>query len=184
MITRCGTAIFLNGASSSGKTTIARQIQRTLKFPYLYLSADSFINQLPESYRTNIEYLIVALPQLMIGFHASSVSIIRAGNNAIIDTVLQEPSWVLPCVRTFAGIKVIFVGVHCSLDVLEAREKERGDRQIGIARYQHNRVHTHDTYDIQVDTSAMSIDECVSVICGYVNSGKQPSAFKKLRELK
>ena len=184
MITICGSAIFLNGASSSGKSTIAREIQRTLKVPYLHISADVFINQLPETYRTNDEYLIVALPQLMTGFYASSVSIIRAGNNAIIDTALLEPSWVLPCVRMFTGINVIFVGVLCSLDVLEARGKERGDRQIGIARYQHNRVHTHNTYDIQVDTSEMSIDECVSMICGYVNSGKQPSAFKNLRKLK
>jgi chloramphenicol 3-O phosphotransferase len=183
MITRCGSAIFLNGASSSGKSTIAKETQKAMSIPYLHLSLDAFIDQLPEAYRTT-EYLIVALPQLLAGFHASSVAIIRAGNNVIIDHGLVESGWVPPCVRAFAGIKVIFVGVRCSLDVLEAREKERGDRNIGTARYQHNRIHTHDTYDIQVDTSEMSIDECVSKICRYLKSGRQPSAFRKLGKMK
>jgi chloramphenicol 3-O phosphotransferase len=182
MITRFGSVIFLNGASSSGKSTIAREIQKVMSIPYLYLSFDAFIDQLPEAYRTN-EYLLVSLPQLLAGFHASSVAIIRAGNNVIIDHGLQEPSWVLPCVRAFDGVKVFFVGVRCSLDVLETREKRRGDRTIGTARYQHKRIHTHDTYDIQVDTSEMSIDECVSKICGHVKSGRQPSAFKRLRKV-
>jgi chloramphenicol 3-O-phosphotransferase len=43
-----GTIIFLNGTSSSGKTSIARALQKSLDEPYLYLSVDSFLDMLPE----------------------------------------------------------------------------------------------------------------------------------------
>jgi chloramphenicol 3-O phosphotransferase len=34
----------------------------------------------------------------------------------------------------FAGLDVIFIGVHCPLEELERREKERKDRRKGEAR--------------------------------------------------
>lgn len=117
----------------------------------------------------------------MAGFNASNAAIARAGNNVIIDHVLQESSWVAPCVKAFKGLQVVFVGVRCSLDVLESREKVRVDRQAGVARYQYDRVHSHETYDVEVDTSKMTVEQCVSVIREYVCSDKRPAAFEKLR---
>ena len=35
--------IFLNGASSSGKTTLGRALQQTLDQPYFYLSSDQLV---------------------------------------------------------------------------------------------------------------------------------------------
>ena len=46
-------------------------------------------------------------------------------------------------VSALDGLRVVFVGVCCPLDVLESREKERGDRQIGTARYQYDRVYAN-----------------------------------------
>ncbi len=178
-----GMVIFLNGASSSGKSTIAGELQTALAEVFLYVSVDAFLNQLPEASLSDQEYFSRALPNLLAGFNASSAAIARAGSNIIVDHVLQEPSWVLPCVRTFEGIEVVFVGVHCPLDLLEEREKARGDRHIGLARYQYDRVHSHNTYDIEVDTSEMNVDECVSVIRKYVESGKRPAAFRTLSEM-
>ena len=77
----------------------------------------------------------------------------------IIDHVLQEPEWIAPCVREFKSVKVVFVAVRCPLDVLEIREQARCDRRVGLARYPYDRVHSHDTYDLEVDTSTMYVDE-------------------------
>ena len=178
-----GSVIFLNGTSSSGKSTIAKALQKSLDEPYLHVSLDGFLNQLPIHYLENEKYLSGALPILLAGFDASNAGIARSGNNVIVDHVLQEPSWVAPCVKAFEGLDVVFVGVRCSLDILESREKARGDRQLGTARYQHDRVHSNKEYDVEVDTSGMTVEQCVSVIREYVCSGKRPTAFGRLRAL-
>jgi chloramphenicol 3-O phosphotransferase len=178
---RTGKVIFLNGASSSGKTTIAKELQKEAQEPYLHLSIDAFLHQLPSSLLEDRAALAREFPRLLAGFNSSSAAIARAGNNIIVDTVLQEPSWIAACVVSFEGLEVFSVGVKCSLEALESREKTRGDRREGMARYQHNRVHSHGVYDIEVDASALPLGECVSRILKYVQSGVQPSAFRKLQ---
>jgi chloramphenicol 3-O phosphotransferase len=176
-----GKVIFLNGASSSGKTTIARELQK--EAPYLNLSVDAFLHQLPSSFLEDDTAFARALPRLLAGFNSSSAAVARAGNDIIVDTVLQEPSWLAPCVLAYEGLEVLFVGVRCAPAVLESREKSRGDRREGMARYQHDRVHSHGEYDIEVDTSAMPLSECVSRIVKYGQSGIRPSAFNKLQAM-
>jgi chloramphenicol 3-O phosphotransferase len=39
-----GRAIFLNGASSSGKSTLAKALQRALEEPFLHVSSDQFVS--------------------------------------------------------------------------------------------------------------------------------------------
>jgi chloramphenicol 3-O phosphotransferase len=56
------------------------------------------------------------------------------------------------------------VGVHAPLDVLEARELARGDRAIGLARWQFARVHQGVAYDFEVDTSTATPDACAQAI--------------------
>ena len=85
-----------------------------------------------------------------------------------------------PCVTAFEGIEVFFVAVRCPLEILERREKTRGDRREGMARYQHQQVHSHGIYDIEVDTSAISSSECAARILERMRSGPPPSAFGSL----
>jgi len=181
MCERTGKVIFLNGTSSSGKTTIAKELQKVFQEPYLHVSLDAFLLQLPETFLMNRERFIQELPLLLAGFHSSCAAIARTGNNIIIDTVLQEQCWVTPCVRAFEDLKVVFVAVRCSIETLESREKARGDRSVGMARYQYDRVHSHGVYDLEVDTSIMSLETCISTILKYVQSEEQPHAFRKLR---
>jgi chloramphenicol 3-O phosphotransferase len=181
MSERTGNVIFLNGASSSGKTTIAKELQKAGREPYLHVSIDAFLHQLPLSALEDQAALFREFPRLLAGFNSSSAAIARAGNNIIVDSVLEEPSWVAPCVKAFEGLEVLFVAVRCSLEALERREMERGDRRRGMARYQYERVHFHGTYDVEVDTSTMPLDACVSRILETARSGNAPSAFRQLR---
>ena len=48
--------IFLNGASSSGKTSLARALQEAWDGPLIYWSLDHVISQLPFSYTGEGEY--------------------------------------------------------------------------------------------------------------------------------
>jgi chloramphenicol 3-O phosphotransferase len=48
--------------------------------------------------------------------------------------------------------------------VAEQREKARGDRPIGNARGQYALVHSFRQYDLEVDTSLASPEECAQTI--------------------
>ena len=120
------------------------------------------------------------IPAVLSGLHGSVASLAQSGNNILVDHVLQEVGLLKECVETWVGLDVLFVGVKCPLEIAEQREKKRGDRSIGTARYQFERVHIHDLYDIEIDTSILSVDECVTRIIELVNDKPKESAFQNL----
>lgn len=182
---KIGRIIFLNGTSSSGKTTIAKALQDKLTEPFMYVSVDDFFHMYPEKFLnpTNQEEALTLarlVPAVISGLHRSVTSLAQSGNNILVDHVLQENEWLKECVENWAGSDVLFVGVKCPLEITEQREKERGDRNIGTARYQFERVHAHGLYDIEVDTSILNVDECVSRIIVLMSDKPKECAFQEL----
>lgn len=175
-----GKIIFLNGTSSSGKTTIAKKLQDFFEEPYLYVSVDNFLHQLSERFLKSQNVMDRELSSLISGFHASVAAMAQAGNRVLLDHVLQEEVWLKDCLNRFASVQVIFIGVKCPLEELERRETERVDRQKGLAKYQFDKVHRHKIYDVEIDTSKLTIQECVDKITKYLESNKKSEAFKKL----
>ena len=57
-----------------------------------------------------------------------------------------------------------FVGLFAPIEILEQRERDRGDRQIGLARWQYDRVHAGVEYDLEIDTSLSSAEGCARKI--------------------
>ena len=72
-------------------------------------------------------------------------------NNTTLDEVLLDGEAEYPAL--LAPFELHMVGVFAPLEVLEARERERGDRMIGLARWQYERVHRDMTYELEIDTS-------------------------------
>ncbi len=60
---------------------------------------------------------------------------------------------------------VRFVGLFAPLDVLEARERARGDREIGLARWQYERVHRDMIYDLEIDATDRPPRDIAQAIC-------------------
>lgn len=203
-----GTVILLNGASSSGKTSLAKALQRLFEEPYLYASADTFIFMLPGPGR----YLAFDLPdgganypgfhlttvdddghpslvihagpvarRVIWGMHAAIAALARAGNNVIFDEVLYDPAYLGHLLDEFQGLDVFFVGLRCPLVVLEQRERARDNRVLGHARGHYALVHTHNLYDIDLDTSQHSPEQCAERIKQHIESGAPPQAFDHLR---
>ena len=85
------------------------------------------------------------------------------GNNLIVDDVLLGPASA-DYARLLSPFEVCRVGVFASLDILEARERQRGDRLIGLARWQYDRVHQGMVYDLEVDTGSASPMQCADLI--------------------
>lgn len=186
-----GTLIILNGTSSSGKSSLARALQRALEAPYLEMGLDRYIWSLPGRYLDTPLWDDVlgrashagATGDLMVrGMHAAFGALLDTGLNVVADHVLVEPAWVTDLARAVDGRAAWLVGVHCPLDVLEAREAARGDRTLGQARKQFDRVHAHGRYDITVDTSVDPVERCAEIVLERMVALGRPAVLDVLRE--
>jgi len=170
-----GKIIFLNGVSSSGKSTLAKSLQEKLTEPYCWLSIDNFLNTIHEKFR-NSEYR-TSLRQTMRAMHHTIKLFSDMGLNVIVDHVLEKQEWLNECAEILHEYPVLFVHVTCPLEELRRREKERGDRQIGLAERQLSLLNLIDTYDIAVDTSTK---ECTDKIIKLLDYPEKFTAFKTL----
>ena len=179
-----GKIIFLNGTSSSGKTSIAKALQQILDEPYLHFSVDSFVMMLPEQYIFGKKRWLLGelIHPVVSGVHRCIAASASAGNNIIVDHVLQFPQWLKECVNVLADFPVLFVGVRCPLEELERREQQR-NRERGLARGQFDQVHVHGIYDVEVDTSICDTMECALRIKEVLKDIHSSRAFSQLREV-
>jgi len=178
-----GQIIFLNGASSSGKSSIAKALQAMIDEPCIHWCIDDYLGAFQSDLWERQEMVKPEWPNIVRGFHAAGAAIARTGNLVIIDDVLEaEPPWVENWLELFQGLPVIIVGVHCPLEELEQRERQRKDRKTGLARLQIDQVHAQAEYDVQVDTSMLSPTECAEKIVKRMAERRPCSAFERLRE--
>ena len=186
-----GTILILNGASSSGKTSLLRALQNLLDEPFLDAGIDKFIWMLPKRYLDrplwdevlglNVRVGPVG-HRLFSGMHHAIAALSRTGNHVLADHVLVEPHWVAECAALFAPLPAFLVGLRCPLEVLEQRERARKDRTWGQARDQFEVVHAHGVYDLELDTSLHSPEECALQVRAMLQAGSPPQAFKWLRQ--
>jgi len=100
----------------------------------------------------------------------------------VVDYVIESARvWLDECVLQLRDYDVYFVGVKCPLAELERREIARGDRQVGFARWQFDRVHRYGAYDLEIDTHTHSPEACAAQLKDLVLSGQKPEAFARLR---
>lgn len=180
------TIILLNGTSSAGKTTLAKALQQIMDAPYLHVSVDDFEDMMPgrEELGGAFEWQTV-FNQVLSGFHRSLAALAAAGNNLVVDHVIvqgvEPENWLSECLDQLAPFRVYFIGVHCALKELQRRELARGDREVGQAEGQMNRVHRHGIYDLEVDTSVLTAEQCALQIKGLIESGARPEALARVR---
>ena len=178
--------IFLNGASSSGKTTLGRALQGLIERPTFYFSSDQLVeaNILPQVDRqaqTGERAWRVIRPRFFDGFHRCIAALAAAGNPLIVEHVLEAQSWLDDCVRLLAPFDVFFVGVHCPVEELERREMARGNRSLGEGRsHLEDGVHTWGLYDFEVDTSLRGPGENARLILAALINKPEPSAFRRM----
>lgn len=173
--------ILLNGVGSAGKTSIARALQGIVGECFLHVALDAFLEMLPASRFGHPDgYMFETVEQdgkpavvihtgpdfqrAMRGMRRAMAALAAAGNNLIVDEVLLGGHEWEDYRAVLAPFQVFLVGVMAPLDVLEARERARGDRDIGLARWQFDRVHRGLRYDLEVDTSTASPLACAEAI--------------------
>ncbi len=171
--------IVLNGGSSSGKSSLARRLQSQLPDPWLTLGVDDLITAAPPAMEASEDGLMFAPDGQIIvgpGFRALEAAwrqgvaaMARAGAGIILDVVFlsgaaSQDEWKL----VLGGLRVLWVGVTCDPVVAAAREVARGDRILGMAALQARSVHRGVAYDMEVETSRASVEECAQRIADRV----------------
>ncbi len=172
--------LLLNGVGSAGKGSIAKAQQTITTDPFLHVEMDSFLQMLPERYIGHPDGLSFETvenngkPEVIIksgpiaarafrGMRHAIAAMAVQGNNLIIDDVMLSGQ-MAEYETLLAAFDLCRVGVFAPLEVLELRERQRGDRMIGLARWQYDRVHTGITYDLELDTSRATPMECAELI--------------------
>jgi chloramphenicol 3-O phosphotransferase len=100
----------------------------------------------------------------MRGMRRAIAAMAAAGNDLIVDDVMLGRGEAEEYRALLRDCELRFVGLFAPLAVLEARERARGDRRIGLARWQYARVHSGIVYDLEIDTSAASPQDCAQTI--------------------
>lgn len=180
--------ILLNGASSSGKSTLARALQKALPQPYFNYSSDLLVDGgiLPDVDRTTPDtaYSWNAIrPKFFQAFHRTIPAFAGSGNRLIVEHVVEFDQWLRELVELLSEYKVLYVGVICPIPEIESRELRRGNRYIGEGRsHIEDGIHTWSGYDLTIDTHAQSIEENVAHVLAVLPSfNVHESVFRRLR---
>jgi len=166
--------LILNGATSSGKTSLSKELQDTLDEPYIHLEEDRFVYGTYHGRYLQTGMVEEIFRKTMLGYYRSIAAFAGAGHNVIADTGFYTRELAEVCVAELAGLGVWLIGVHCSVEELDRRERARGDREVGEARKQAATIHEHVVYDVEVDTSTQSLRKCAEAIREVVTSGRRP----------
>ncbi|GAA3308477.1 chloramphenicol phosphotransferase CPT family protein [Streptomyces cinereospinus] len=177
---RRGLIVFLNGTSSSGKSSIAAELLRLLDEPYFHMPADAF-HAMRSHAPVPPDELDTVLHRTWQGYHRAVAGMAAAGNNVVMDHVLSAEWRLRDCLALFEPRDVVLVGVHCPLAELERRERERGDRPPGLAARQLRQVHAHGVYDVECDTGVLDPAACARRIGAFLSARPAPTAFQRLR---
>jgi chloramphenicol 3-O phosphotransferase len=173
--------VLLNGVSSVGKGSVARALQGIAARPMLHVQMDAFLEMMPPgtfgapegySFETSLEggkpvTAITSGPILetaLASMRAAVAAMADAGADLVVDEVMWDPAALADYRRRLAGHAFHVVGLFAPLEVIERRERARGDRALGLARWQYDRVHADMAYDLELDASVASPEALAGLI--------------------
>jgi chloramphenicol 3-O phosphotransferase len=201
--TKPGQIVILNGTPRSGKTSIATEIQKTFDGVWMNLGGSQFKKMTPHRFQPGIglrpggevpdlEPLVVTLYQAMyesIAIHS------HLGINIVVDVWHHDeysaPRGILTnCTRILKGLPVLFVGVRCPIEVIMQRRiatwnagyEQDGSVPKPVKLWQET-VHVPGIYDLEVDTSVLSPEECARLILQRLEEGPPPTAFQSIENM-
>ena len=142
--------MLLNGASSAGKTTLARAFQDQRQEPWFHLALDQFRDGMPPAYRglnspegcpgarglnvvpvtrgerrvTEVRFGDVG-QCMLAGMHRAIRAFALAGNDVVVDDLCLEPSILQDYLVALEGLWVLFVAVRAPLEVVQSGDAPR-----------------------------------------------------------
>ena len=184
--------IYLNGPTSVGKTSVAKELQTLLEEPYLLIGIDTIIDLMPSKFNnwkggiaskgfywkekidpTGHPIQVIQngpfAKKLVQTYIAITETIAKSGHNLIIDDVALGAQEFNIWKKVLAPFNVLYVGLTASLETIEQREKDRQDRMIGSGRHQASVCHEGINYDLMLKTDNLSPKKSAEQIISYLS---------------
>jgi adenylylsulfate kinase/chloramphenicol 3-O phosphotransferase len=169
-----GKIVYLNGVSSTGKTSIARVIQDTADEFFYLIGSDILMDMVGERHRFNnyVKYEF----ELFIDMYHFAKLLFDMGKNVIIDCALFETSELSNHYKKMMSIlsnnPLLTVNVICPLEICRERNLKRGDRGEFQSYEQDKIIDKTITFDLSVYTDKNSSEECAKIILHKIFSNQ------------
>jgi len=171
---RKGRVVFLNGVTSSGKTSIVEALQDRTD-AYFYVVANDLFQEmvgerfLRENYWEHLSRVVLLM------YHTARLYA-DMGHDVLIDGILVEQPEIRPHYRKFMDImgdsRVDVVEVYCPLDICRERNIARGDRYEAQSQEQHDIMAEGIRYSCRVETHLHTPEECAEQIMQALGMGQ------------
>lgn len=208
LVPSAGQIVILNGPSRVGKSSIAQAMQERLHGIWMNVGMDMHVTVTPPAYRpgvglrpqratpdsgeperVSVGELEDVVPTLYAALYESIAAHARLGLNVVAD-VYHHDFYTRPlgifqrCIQRLQGLPVLFVGVHCPIDVIWQRRKatwgqERDtvdDRTREAVELGQVAARAH-AYDLEFDTSTTTPEEIADAIGERLERGPPGTAF-------
>ena len=161
-----GRIVFLNGVTSSGKTSIVDAIQARRDVFFYVVANDLFQEMVGEQYLQE-DYWKYLSEVIIMMYHTAKLYS-DMGKNVLIDGILVEREEIRPHYEQLMEIMkdspLEIVEVYCPLEICKQRNIERGDRYETQSEEQAELMNPEIRYSMRVDTSVLSPEACAEQI--------------------
>lgn len=161
-----GHIIYLNGVTSSGKTSIMEAL-RAAGLDFYYLSDDIFEDIIIDVEYDDPNYWAV-LAEAVFLMHKTARLFSDHGKTVVIDSMLLENEAFAPhysrVLEIYRGYPLHMVEVYCPLEICRQRNLMRADRHEYQSHEQAAMMAQDVHYDLRLDTSLLSPAQCAEQI--------------------
>lgn len=161
-----GRIIFLNGVTSSGKTSIVEALQERDDIFFYVVANDLFEQMVGDKYLQENYWKYLSDVIIMMYHTAKLYS--DMGKNVLIDGIIVEREEIKPhYVQLLEILKdnpLDIVEVYCPMDICEKRNCMREDRYETQSEEQLELMAKNIKYSAKVDTGTYTSEECADMI--------------------
>lgn len=161
-----GRIIFLNGVTSSGKTSIVEALQER-KDVFFYVVANDLFEQMVGDQYLQEDYWKYLSEVIIMMYHTAKL-FSDMGKNVLIDGILVEREEIKPHYEQLLEIlknnPLDIVEVYCPIDICRKRNCMREDRYETQSEEQLDLMAKNITYRMKVDTSVYRSAKCADMI--------------------
>ncbi len=161
-----GRILFLNGVTSSGKTSIVEALQQQDEVFFYVVANDLFEQMIGERYLKK-DYWKYLSEVIFMMYHTAKLYS-DMGKNVLIDGILVERDELKP---HYERLKEIFkdnpldiIEVYCPLEICRHRNRKRKDRYELQSQEQYEIMAKSIDYRLRIDTDIYTPEECAEII--------------------
>ena len=158
--------IYLNGVTSAGKTSIVEALRKA-GAQFYYLSDDLFEDHIIDVEYDDPKYWEASAEAIFL-MHKTARLFADHGKTVVIDSMLLELPAFAPhysrVLEIYRGYDLKMVEVFCPLELCRQRNLLRPDRHENQSLEQARVMAQNVRYDLRLDTSALSPDQCAALI--------------------